>query len=46
MELEISRLQKKLEEKNEELQASTSSAEKVSITFTLLLFFFMAYTAV
>ncbi|CAK8572563.1 unnamed protein product [Lathyrus sativus] len=28
MELEISRMQKKLEEKNEQLQASTSSAEK------------------
>jgi hypothetical protein len=29
MELEISKLQKKLEEKNEQLQASTSSAQKV-----------------
>lgn len=40
MELEIERLQKKLEEKNEQLHASASSAEKVSITFTLLLIYY------
>lgn len=38
MELEIGRLQKKLEEKNEQLQASASSAEKVSLTFYLIIF--------
>lgn len=35
MELEIGKLQKKLEEKNEQLQVSTSSAEKVSISYTV-----------
>jgi hypothetical protein len=46
MELEISKLQKKLEEKNEQLQASTSSAQKVSnyiYLIPMILFKFQGY---
>lgn len=53
MEMEIGKLQKKLEEKNEQLQVSNSSAEKVSISYTVPYYFFSwfmniswSYTAV
>ncbi|XLR54189.1 hypothetical protein S83_004861, partial [Arachis hypogaea] len=39
MEFEIGRLQKKLEERNEQLQASASSAEKISIGLFFLTFY-------
>lgn len=42
MELEIGRLQKNLEEKNEQLQASASSAEKVSFIHPGLPYYYFA----
>jgi len=43
MELQIGRLQKNLEERNEQLQASASSAEKVSLFHLDLPFLIIIY---